>query len=48
MPAWKAMLNDVEIASVITYERNALGNAVGDMVQPSQVKAGRDQPVPAK
>lgn len=41
MPAWKSTLNDVEIASVITYERNGLGNSVGDMVQPSQVKAAR-------
>lgn len=41
MPSWKPTLNDVEIASVITYERNALGNSVGDMVQPSQVKAAR-------
>jgi cytochrome c oxidase subunit 2 len=41
MPAWKATLNDTEIAAVITYERNALGNTVGDMVQPSQVKAAR-------
>ncbi len=41
MPAWKAMLNDVEIASVITYERNALGNSTGDMLQPAQVKAKR-------
>jgi cytochrome c oxidase subunit II len=41
MPKWGPMLNDVEIASVITYERNALGNAVGDMVQPAQIKAAR-------
>ena len=41
MPAWKALLNDVEIASVIAYERNALGNSVGDIVQPSAVKAAR-------
>lgn len=41
MPSWKPTLNDVEIASVITYERNALGNSVGDMVQPAQVKAAR-------
>jgi cytochrome c oxidase subunit 2 len=41
MPAWKALLNDVEIASVIAYERNALGNSVGDFVQPAQVKAAR-------
>ncbi len=41
MPAWKAVLSDTEIAAVITYERNALGNNVGDVVQPSQVKAAR-------
>jgi len=41
MPSWKALLNDVEIASVITYERNALGNSVGDMLEPAQVKAAR-------
>jgi len=41
MPAWKSLLNDTEIAAVITYERNALGNSVGDVLQPSQVKAAR-------
>ena len=43
MPAWKAMLNDVEIASVITYTRNSWGNvATADpVIQPSQVKASR-------
>lgn len=41
MPAWKSTLNDTEIAAVITYERNALGNSIGDIVQPSQVKAAR-------
>ena len=43
MPAWKAMLNDVEIASVITYERQGLGNSasVDPIVQPAQVKASR-------
>lgn len=41
MPSWKTSLNDTEIASVITYERNGLGNSVGDMLQPSQVKAAR-------
>ena len=39
MPGWKALLNDTEIAAVITYERNALGNSVGDVLQPAQVKA---------
>ena len=41
MPSWKAVLNDTEIAAVITYERNALGNKVGDVLQPAQVKAAR-------
>ena len=41
MPSWKALLNDTEIAAVITYERNALGNSVGDVLQPAQVKAAR-------
>jgi cytochrome c oxidase subunit 2 len=41
MPAWKDLLNDVEIASVIAYERNALGNSTGDFLQPAQVKAAR-------
>lgn len=41
MPAWKALLSDAEIAAVITYERNGLGNSVGDVVQPAQVKAAR-------
>ena len=43
MPAWKAQLNDVEIASVIDYERQALGNSasIDPIVQPAQVKAAR-------
>jgi len=43
MPAWKATLNDTEIAAVITYERQALGNAatVDPIVQPAQVQAAR-------
>ena len=43
MPPWKAQLNDVEIASVIDYERQALGNSasVDPIVQPAQVKAAR-------
>ncbi|CAN4267178.1 CyoA Heme/copper-type cytochrome/quinol oxidases, subunit 2 [Methylophilaceae bacterium] len=43
MPSWKATLNDTEIAAVITYERQALGNAatVDPIVQPAQVKAAR-------
>jgi len=41
MPAWKDTMNDVDIAAVIAYERNALGNSAGDFVQPSAVKAAR-------
>ena len=41
MQAFKAQLNDVDLAAVITYERNSLGNSVGDMVQPSAIKNAR-------
>lgn len=41
MPPWKDSLSDTDIAAVIAYERNALGNSVGDFVQPSAVKAAR-------
>ncbi len=41
MQAFGPQLSDVDIAAVVTYERNALGNNTGDVVQPSQVKALR-------
>jgi cytochrome c oxidase subunit II len=43
MPSWKAILNDTEIAAVISYERQSFGNAatVDPIVQPTQVKAAR-------
>jgi len=41
MAAWGGQLNDLELASVITYERNAWGNDTGDTVQPADVKAAR-------
>jgi cytochrome c oxidase subunit 2 len=41
MQAFKTTLNDVEIAAVVTYERNAFGNRMGDAVQPAQVAALR-------
>ena len=41
MPAWKDVLNDTDIAAVIAYERNALGNSTGDIIQPKAVKAAR-------
>jgi cytochrome c oxidase subunit 2 len=41
MPSWK-QLSDVEIASVVSYTRNAWGNKASEnLVQPSQVKAER-------
>ncbi|MCZ6470664.1 MAG: cytochrome c oxidase subunit II [Gammaproteobacteria bacterium] len=41
MAAYKSQLNDVDLAAVITFERNSLGNSVGDMVQPSAIKNAR-------
>jgi len=41
MAAWGAQLNDVDLAAVITYERNAFGNNTGDLIQPSDIKAAR-------
>ncbi|HCZ49370.1 MAG TPA: cytochrome c oxidase subunit II [Gammaproteobacteria bacterium] len=41
MQAFAGQLNDVDLAAVITYERNAFGNTMGDLVQPSQIKAAR-------
>ena len=41
MQAYAGQMNDADIAAVVTYERNALGNSTGDIVQPSQVKALR-------
>jgi cytochrome c oxidase subunit II len=39
MQAFKGQLNDVELAAVVTYERNAWGNNTGTLVQPIQIKA---------
>lgn len=41
MQSFKTTLNDVDIASVITFQRNSFGNQMGDMVQPAQIKALR-------
>ena len=41
MAAFKGQLSDADIAAVITYERNALGNSMGDFVQPSEIKSLR-------
>jgi cytochrome c oxidase subunit II len=36
-----ARLTDSEIASVITYERNAWGNKTGEAIQPAEIRAAR-------
>jgi cytochrome c oxidase subunit 2 len=42
MPAWKGVLSDTEIASVITYTRNNWSNhAAENIVQPAEVLAAR-------
>ena len=37
MQAFGAQLNDVDMAAVITYQRNAFGNNMGDIIQPIDV-----------
>lgn len=41
MQAFKHQLNDVELAAVITYQRNSFGNATGDLIQPADVSVLR-------
>ncbi|WP_058937590.1 cytochrome c oxidase subunit II [Roseateles depolymerans] len=41
MPAWKAILNDTEIAAVATYTKNSWSNKTGQVVQPAEVVAER-------
>ena len=41
MQAWAPQLSDLEIAAVITYERNSFGNDMGDVVQPLTVFEAR-------
>ena len=41
MQAFGAQLNDADIAAVVTFQRNALGNKIGDVIQPAQAKAAR-------
>jgi len=38
MQAFKTTLSDIDLAAVVTYERNSFGNAAGDMIQPAQIK----------
>jgi len=41
MRAFAGELDDVDLAAIITYERNAWGNNTGDVVQPADIKAAR-------
>lgn len=41
MAAYSELLNDIEIAAVVTYERNSFGNNTGDIVQPATINAAR-------
>jgi cytochrome c oxidase subunit 2 len=41
MAAFGGQLSDTDIATVVTYERNAWGNKTGDLIQPADVKAAR-------
>ena len=41
MAAFAGQLDDSDLAAVITFQRNALGNAVGDVVQPAAIRAAR-------
>ena len=42
MPAWKSVLSDTDIASVITYTRNTWSNKASEnIVQPAEVMAAR-------
>jgi len=42
MMPFVSQLSDEDIASVVTYQRNALGNNVGDVVLPADIKALRN------
>jgi cytochrome c oxidase subunit 2 len=41
MAAFGKQLNEVDLAAVITYQRNAFGNDTGDTVQPAEVPAAK-------
>lgn len=43
MASW-AHLSDVDLAEVITYERNAWGNKTGDAIEPAEIAAARKAP----
>ena len=39
LQSFSSQLNAAEIAAVVTYERNAWGNDMGDMIQPREIHA---------
>ncbi len=41
MQAFAGQLSDLDLAAVIDYQRNRLGNSTGDYVQPKQIKSNR-------
>ena len=41
MQAWAPQLSDLELAAVITYERNSWDNHTGDVIQPLTVYSAR-------
>ncbi|TDJ44257.1 MAG: c-type cytochrome [Gammaproteobacteria bacterium] len=41
MQAWAPQLSDLDIAAVITYERNSWGNEMGQVIQPMTVYESR-------
>lgn len=50
MAAFGNQLSEADIAAVVTYQRNGLGNSVGDVAQPVQVagmKGGAEAAAPA-
>lgn len=46
MPSWAPTLSNMEIASVITFERNSWGNHTGEVLQPRQVADARNGKLP--
>ena len=41
MAAFAGMLSDADVASVVTYQRNAWNNKMGDRAQPAEIAAAR-------
>lgn len=41
MVGFKSVLTDIELASIVTYQRNAWGNDTGDLVTPAEIEAAR-------